>query len=109
MLQQATDRVISGEVDVWSTLWRTLWLALTSTLLALAFGVPLGIWLGEARTRGRRAGMVLANAGLGLPPVVLGVYLALAFYPSSPLGPLELTNTLTAAIIAQTLLAWPIV
>src|ERR1700754_1566050 len=109
MLQQATDRVISGEVDVWSTLWRTLWLALTSTLLALGFGVPLGVWLGEARTRGRRAGLVIANAGLGLPPVVLGVYVALAFYPASPLGFLELSDTLTAAIVGQALLAWPIV
>ena len=52
---------------------------------------------------------MVANAGLGLPPVVLGVYLAVAFYPASPLGRLELTNTMTAMIIAQALLALPIV
>jgi tungstate transport system permease protein len=109
MIGQAIDRIASGDVAVWSTVWRTLRLALESTALALALGLPLGVWLGEARTRGRRIGIVLANAGLGLPPVVLGVFLALALYPSSPLGPLELTNTLTAAILAQMLLALPIV
>ena len=44
-------------------------------------GLPIGFWLGEARTRPRRAGMVVANAGLGLPPVVLGVFLALLLLP----------------------------
>ena len=71
---------------MWTTIWRTLRLASTSTALALAVGLPLGVWLGEARTRGRRAGLVVANAGLGLPPVVLGVFLARGALPASPLG-----------------------
>ena len=62
-----------------------------------------------AGTRPRRAGMVAANAGLGLPPVVLGVFLALILLPSSLLGPLEWTSTLQGVILAQTLLALPIV
>ena len=50
--------------------WRS-----SSTAIALADRPPdRACWLGEARTRGRRAGLVVANAGLGLPPVVLGVY-----------------------------------
>ena len=109
MVSQALERIWSGDADVWSTVWRTLRLALESTLIALVLGLPVGVWLGEARTRGRRIGIVLANAGLGLPPVVLGVFLALALYPSSPLGGLELLDTLTAAVIAQALLALPIV
>jgi tungstate transport system permease protein len=109
MLRQAVERILDGEVDVWSTAWRTLRLALESTALALAAGLPLGVWLGEARTRGRRAGVIVANAGLGLPPVVIGIFLAISLYPASPLGDLELLYTLTAAIIAQALLALPIV
>jgi tungstate transport system permease protein len=109
MVRQALGRILSGDVEVWSTTWRTLRLALESTALALLVGLPVGVWLGERATRVRRAGVVLANAGLGLPPVVLGVFLGIAFLPASPLGPLELTYTLTAAVIAQALLALPIV
>jgi tungstate transport system permease protein len=109
MVRQAVERILDGDVAVWSTVWRTLRLAVESSALALAIGLPIGVWLGEASTRARRVGVVLANAGLGLPPVVLGVFLGLLFLPASPLGPLELTYTLTAAIIAQSLLALPIV
>jgi tungstate transport system permease protein len=109
MLRQALERIFSGDIEVWSTTWRTLRLALESTALALLLGLPLGVWLGERATRVRRAGIVVANAGLGLPPVVLGVYLALAFLPASPLGGFELTYTQTAIVIAQALLALPIV
>jgi tungstate transport system permease protein len=109
MIGQGIDRIASGDVEVWSTGWRTLRVALESTAIALVLGLPIGVWLGEARTRGRQFGLVIANAGLGLPPVVLGVFLALALYPGSPLGRLELTSTLTAVIIAQVLLALPIV
>jgi len=109
MLGQAFDRITSGDIVVWSTVWRTLRLALESTAIALLVGLPVAVWLAEARTRGRRLGLVLANAGLGLPPVVLGVFLALALYPTSPLGRLELTYTFTAMVIAQFLLALPVV
>jgi tungstate transport system permease protein len=109
MLRQALERIFSGDVEVWSTTWRTLRLALESTALALVAGLPLGVWLGERSSRVRRAGIVLFNAGLGLPPVVLGVFLAILFLPASPLGDLELTYTLTAAVIAQALLSLPIV
>lgn len=109
MVRQALERIFSGDIEVWSTTWRTLRLALESTALALALGLPVGVWLGERSTRVRRAGVLLANAGLGLPPVVLGVFLGIAFLPASPLGPLQLSYTLTAAVIAQALLALPIV
>jgi tungstate transport system permease protein len=109
MIAQGFDRIVGGDAVLWETIWRTVWLAVESTAIALLIGLPIGVWLGEARTRGRRIGLVIANAGLGLPPVVLGVYVALAIAPSSPLGPLQLTNTVTAMVIAQVLLALPIV
>ena len=109
MIAQALQRIAEGDAAVWSTAWRTIRLAVESTAFALALGLPAGVWLGEARTRPRRAGMVVANAGLGLPPVVLGVFLALILLPSSLLGPLAWTSTLQGVILAQTLLALPIV
>lgn len=109
MLGQAFERILDGDAAVWSTAWRTILLAVESTAIALALGLPLGFWLGERRTRPRRAGVVLANAGLGLPPVVLGVYLALLLLPASPLGFLHWTSTKPAVVLAQALLALPIV
>ena len=109
MIAQALQRIAEGDAAVWSAAWRTIRLAVESTVFALALGLPVGVWLGEARTRPRQAGMVVANAGLGLPPVVLGVFLALILLPSSLLGPLEWTSTLQGVIFAQTLLALPIV
>ena len=109
MIGRALERIASGDDALVATAWRTLRLALESTALALAAGVPLGTWLGMGTGRGRRLGQVLANAGLGLPPVVLGVYLALLLLPGSPLGALNWTNTLAGIVLAQVLLALPIV
>jgi tungstate transport system permease protein len=109
MLAQALDRIGSGDAELLATAWRTLWLAGVSTALALAAGLPLGLLLADTRTKRRRAGLVVANAGLGLPPVVLGVYLALLLLPGNPLGGLQWTNTLEAIVLAQTLLALPLV
>lgn len=86
MLVRAVQRIADGDVEVWSTAWRTVRFAVLSTALALAVGLPLGVWMGEARTRGRRVALTLANAGLGLPPVVLGVFLAVAIQRSPRWG-----------------------
>ena len=109
MIGRALERIASGDDALVATAWRTLRLALESTAIALAVGVPLGTWLGMGTGRGRRVGRVLANAGLGLPPVVLGVYLALLLLPGSSLGALNWTNTLEGIVLAQVLLAVPIV
>ncbi len=109
MLSQALDRIGAGDPELLGTTWRTLRLAIVSTALALAAGLPLGLLLADARTRRRRVGLVVANAGLGLPPVVLGVYLALLLLPGNALGGLQWTNTLQAVVLAQTLLALPLV
>jgi tungstate transport system permease protein len=126
MLAQALHRIAHGDAALLATTWRTLRVVLLSTGIALALGLPLGLlladawgcrsrprgrwWRGPRRFfRGRRAGLVVANAGLGLPPVVLGVYLALLLLPGSPLGALRWTSTLAAVVLAQTLLALPLV
>lgn len=109
MLGQAVDRIASGDAQVFGALGRTLLLAAVSTTIALVLGVPLGAWLADQRSRGRRIGLALANAGLGIPPVVLGVWLALLLLPGSLLGAWHWSNTLAAVVLAQTLLALPIV
>ncbi|MGX1324554.1 tungstate transport system permease protein [Bradyrhizobium sp. USDA 377] len=83
--------------------------SLTASLVALAIGAPFGALLAITRFRGRQVIIVLTNALLGLPPVVVGLALYLLLSRSGPLGAAGLLFTPTAMVIAQTLLATPIV
>ncbi len=83
--------------------------SLTATALAAAISMPTGAALAVFPFRGRRLAVVLINAFLGLPPVVVGLVLYLALSRSGPLGFLALLYTPTAMVIAQTILAMPIV
>jgi tungstate transport system permease protein len=87
----------------------SLRVSLTASVIALAIGAPLGAWLAIARFPGRQAIIVITNALLGLPPVVVGLALYLLLSRSGPLGAAGLLFTPSAMIIAQALLATPIV
>lgn len=83
--------------------------SLTASVVALLIGAPFGALLAITRFRGRQVIIVLTNALLGLPPVVVGLALYLLLSRSGPLGAGGLLFTPTAMVIAQTLLATPIV
>jgi tungstate transport system permease protein len=87
----------------------SLRVSLTATLIAFALGTPLGAALAVYRFPGRGALLVLVNAFLGLPPVVAGLVVYLLVSRSGPLGGLGILFTPAAMIMAQTLLALPIV
>lgn len=87
----------------------SLVISLVATGAASLIGLPLGAVLAMARFPGRRALVVLANALLGLPPVVVGLGLYLLLSRAGPLGGLDLLFTPTAMVLAQFLLALPIV
>ena len=87
----------------------SLRVSLSASLIALAIGAPLGVLLAISRFRGRQALIVLANALLGLPPVVAGLAIYLLLSRSGPLGFAGLLFTPSAMIIAQVILATPIV
>jgi len=87
----------------------SLRVSLTASVIALAIGAPLGASLAIARFPGRQAIIVITNALLGLPPVVVGLALYLLLSRSGPLGAAGLLFTPSAMIIAQALLATPIV
>ncbi len=87
----------------------SLEVSLTASLAAAAIGLPLGAVLAIFRFPGRGLLILLANALLGLPPVVVGLALYLTLSRSGPLGSLGLLFTPTAMAIAQFLLALPIV
>jgi tungstate transport system permease protein len=81
----------------------------SAVLIATGIGLPLGGFLGIARFPGRRALVVLLNALMGLPPVVVGLLVYLLLSRKGPLGELALLFTPTAMIIAQAVLVTPIV
>jgi tungstate transport system permease protein len=89
--------------------WLSLRVSLSASIIALAIGAPLGVWLAISRFRGRQALIILANALLGLPPVVAGLAIYLLLSRSGPLGFAGLLFTPTAMIIAQVILTTPIV
>jgi len=87
----------------------SLRVSLSASLIALVIGAPFGAWLAISRIPGRHAIIVLTNALLGLPPVVVGLGLYLLLSRSGLLGSAGLLFTPSAMVIAQTLLATPIV
>ena len=108
-LRQAVDLLLSGDDQLVDIIWVTLRMAFWSTLLALAAGLPLGLLLGLARFPGRGVALALVNAGMGLPPVIVGLVVALLLFRGAPLGGLDLLYTLNGVILAQAVLAFPIV
>lgn len=83
--------------------------SLVATAIAMAIGLPLGAALAIFNFRGRRAVVVLINAFFGLPPVVVGLVLYLALSRSGPFGFLGLLFTPAAMVVAQAVLAVPII
>ena len=87
----------------------SLAVSLSATACSIVLGLPLGAALAVFRFPGRRALIVVVNALLGLPPVVVGLALYLVLSYSGPLGALRLLFTPGAMVLAQTVLATPIV
>ncbi len=80
-----------------------------ATTLAALIGIPLGVGLHLKRFRGRRAVAVLVNTGMGLPPVVVGLVVTLLLWRTGPFGELRLLYTPSAMVLAQLIVALPIV
>jgi tungstate transport system permease protein len=99
----------SRDPDLWQAVLLSLQVSLTASLVAFVIGAPVGAYLAVRRFAGRSAVLVLANAFLGLPPVVVGLAVYVVLSQSGPLGGLRLLFTPAAMIIAQTLLTLPIV
>jgi tungstate transport system permease protein len=88
---------------------RTLLVCGAALVLSLLLGLPVGIWLGRRRFRGRVLGISLVNAGMGAPPVVVGLVVSLLLWRSGPLGWLDLMYSPAAMIVAQVVIALPLV
>jgi tungstate transport system permease protein len=80
-----------------------------ATLISLMVGLPFGTWLALGDFRGRSFLLSVVNTGMALPPVVVGLVVAMTLWRSGPLGDLKLIYTPWAIVIAQTIISAPVV
>ena len=106
---EATRLIFSGDPGVLQITWLSLQISGLATLLSLLLGIPAGVCLALTRFPGRQLLVALVNTGMGLPPVVVGLFVSIFLWRSGPLGPLGLLYTPTAIVIAQLVIAAPIV
>ena len=95
--------------ETWSVAWLTLRVAGAALLVAALLGVPLGVWLGLARFPGKRLLTALVYTGMGLPPVVVGLAVYMLLSRGGPLGSLGWLFTPEAMVLAETVIALPLV
>ncbi|OGA39373.1 MAG: ABC transporter permease [Betaproteobacteria bacterium RIFCSPLOWO2_12_FULL_68_19] len=105
----ALGLIVSGEPALAAIVGLSLGVSLSAVALATLIGLPLGAAVAVGRFRGRRVLIVLLNALMGLPPVVVGLLIYLLLSRAGPLGELGLLFTPPAMVIAQTVLVVPII
>jgi tungstate transport system permease protein len=108
-VRQAVWLLMAGDPEVWRITALSLRISLSATAISLALGVPLGTVLALNEFPGRRLVISLVNTGMSLPPVVVGLFVTILLWRSGPLGFLHLLYTPTAMVLAQVIIAAPIV
>ncbi len=95
--------------DVWEITLLSLKVSGAATLISRVIGLPLGTFLALGRFPGRSFLLTVVNTGMALPPVVVGLAVAMALWRSGPLGGLDLIYTPAAIVIAQVIISFPVV
>jgi tungstate transport system permease protein len=108
-LKQAFILLIHGDRQVLTVAGLSLLVSGLATIFSLAVGVPMGVAMALNRFPGRGAVVSLINAGMGAPPVVVGLLVSLFLWRSGVLGFLNLMYTPAAMVVAQFLIAFPVV
>src|SRR5450759_252127 len=101
--------MIFNNPDVWEVTLLSIKVSGLATLISLLLGLPFGTLLALSKFPGRSVLLTLVNTGMALPPVVVGLAVAMTFWRSGPLGGLHLIYTPTAIFIAQVIIAAPVV
>ncbi|MGM0902686.1 ABC transporter permease [Mesobacillus maritimus] len=108
-LKKAIELILAGDPIIAEITLRTLKVSMTAIIISTIVGIPAGMLLGLTRFPGRRIILALVNIGMGLPPVVAGLWITLLLWRSGPLGEYSLLYTETAIVLAQLLVSLPIV
>ncbi len=108
-VREALRLLVSGDAEVVAILLLSLQVSGAATLISLVLGIPAGAALALLRFPGRTLVVSAVNAGMGLPPVVVGLFVTLLLWRSGPLGAWEILYTPAAIVLAQAVIAAPIV
>ena len=108
-VRAALGLLVEGDGEIWSILWLSLEVSGSATLISLLIGIPAGTALALTRFPGRGLVVSAVNSGMGLPPVVVGLFVTIVLWRSGPLGSLEILYTPAAIVVAQAVIASPIV
>ena len=95
--------------ETWNITFLSLQVSALATVISLLIGLPFGTWLALGNFRARSFILSIINTGMALPPVVVGLVVAMMLWRSGPLGNLNLIYTPAAIVIAQTIIAAPVV
>jgi tungstate transport system permease protein len=95
--------------EMWPIVTLTLRVTATALMIASVVGIPVGVWLGLARFPGKRLLVALVYTGMSIPPVVVGLLVYMLLSRSGPLAFLEWLFTPNAMILAQTVMALPLI
>jgi tungstate transport system permease protein len=106
---EAFRLLLAGDPEVWQITWLSLQVSAGATTLSLLIGIPLGALLALGRFPGRGLVVSLVNTGMGLPPVVVGLFVTILLWRNGALGFLELLYTPSAMVMGQMVIAAPIV
>ena len=106
---EALGLLFVGDAELYGIIVRTLLISGMATLAAMLLGIPLGYALARGRFPGRTLLLGMVNTGMGMPPVVVGLVVWLLLTRSGPLGAWELIYTPRAMILAQLVIATPLV
>lgn len=107
--QQAVLLMLSGDDEITSVIALSLQVSVAATCISVLLGIPAGLLLALHRFPGKQLLVSFINFGMGLPPVVVGLFVSLLLWRYGPLGSLGLMYTPWAMIIAQAVIASPIV
>jgi len=108
-IKQAFILLFTLDPEVLGITWLSLNVSGTATFLSMFIGVSVGTAVALNQFPGKRLVVSLINTGMGLPPVVVGLFVTIFLWRNGPLGFLEILYTPTAIVLAQTVIATPIV
>ncbi len=108
-LKQSIALLFSGDPEVFQITLLSLQVSGFATAISLGLGLPVGTVLALGRFPTRRFWISLINTGMALPPVVVGLVVSIFLWRSGPLGDLNWIYTPTAIVVAQTIIAAPVV
>jgi len=108
-IRTALQLLVSLDAEVFAITLLSLKISAAATAISLLIGIPAGVFLALGSFPGRRFIVSLVNTGMGLPPVVVGLFVTIFLWRNGPLGFLEILYTPLAMVLAQAVIATPIV